>query len=103
MNMNFFYTKILHFRVKIKKKSWSFGQLSGSSLIHGPTFPWTYCQSSTSKGHTTILRVVDWFSMMAHFIPLPKLPSAKETAKLALQCVFRLRSLPTNIVSHRGP
>lgn len=31
-----------------------------------------------SEGNTTILRVVDRFAKMVHFITLPKLPSAKE-------------------------
>ncbi|KAI5086478.1 hypothetical protein C0J45_23990, partial [Silurus meridionalis] len=56
-----------------------------------------------SAGHTAILSVIDRFSKMAHFIPLPKLPSAKETAQLLLQHVFRLHGLPSNIVSDRGP
>ena len=56
-----------------------------------------------SDGNTTILTVVDRFSKSAHFIPLPKLPSAKETAELMLQHVFRLYGLPNDIVSDRGP
>lgn len=40
---------------------------------------------------------------MAHFMPLPKLPSAKETAELGLQHVFRLHNLPFDVVSDRGP
>ncbi|XP_075894338.1 uncharacterized protein LOC142896522 [Nelusetta ayraudi] len=56
-----------------------------------------------SLGHTTILTVVDRFSKMAHFVPLTKLPSAKETAELVLQHVFRLHGLPVDVVSDRGP
>lgn len=37
-----------------------------------------------SQGHTIILRVVDRFSRVAHFMPLSKLPSANETAELTL-------------------
>lgn len=33
-------------------------------------------------GNTSILTVVDWFSKAAHFIPLSKLPTAKQTAEL---------------------
>lgn len=47
--------------------------------------------------------MVDRFSKMAHFIPLSKLPSAKETAQIVLQNVFWLHGLPTDIVSDRGP
>ncbi|KAI3374601.1 hypothetical protein L3Q82_021170, partial [Scortum barcoo] len=55
------------------------------------------------KGNTTVLTVVDRFSKMAHFIPLPKLPSAKETAQVMINHVFRIHGLPTDIVSDRGP
>ncbi|KAL2101831.1 hypothetical protein ACEWY4_003592 [Coilia grayii] len=40
---------------------------------------------------------------MAHFIPLPKLPSAKETAQAVQQHVFRLHGIPSDVVSDRGP
>lgn len=40
---------------------------------------------------------------MVHFNPLAKLLLAKETAKLLLQHVFLLHSLPCDIVSDRGP
>ena len=42
------------------------------------------------------------FSKAAHFIPLPKLPSAKETAQL-VQHVFQIHGLPVDMVSDRGP
>ena len=41
-------------------------------------------------GNTVILMVVDRLSKAAQFIPLPKLPSAKETAQLMVQHVFRI-------------
>ncbi|KAK9513191.1 hypothetical protein VZT92_026747 [Zoarces viviparus] len=56
-----------------------------------------------SEGHTVILTVVDRFSKLAHFIPLPKLPSAKETAELICLHIFRLHGIPIDIVSDRGP
>lgn len=74
-----------------------------------PHRPWSHISLDfvtglpLSNGHTTILKVVDRFSKMAHFVPLPKLPSAKETAKLVLLHVFRLHGLPTDVVSDRGP
>ena len=40
---------------------------------------------------------------MAHFVPLPKLPSAKETAKLLLFHIIRLHGIPVDVVSDRGP
>ena len=40
---------------------------------------------------------------MVHVVPLPKLPSAKETAEVMLSHVFRLHGLPQDVVSDRGP
>ncbi|KAF7709078.1 hypothetical protein HF521_015928, partial [Silurus meridionalis] len=74
-----------------------------------PRHPWSHIAVDfviglpPSAGHTAILTVVDRFSKMGHFIPLPKLPSAKETAQLLLQYVFRLHGLPRDVVSDRGP
>ena len=74
-----------------------------------PTRPWSHISLDfvtglpASDGMTVILTVVDRFSKMAHFIPLPKLPSAKETAQVVLDNVFRLHGLPKDIVSDRGP
>ncbi|KAI2647554.1 Transposon Tf2-6 polyprotein [Labeo rohita] len=54
-------------------------------------------------GNTVVLTVVDRFSKAAHFIPLPKLPSAKETAATVVDHVFRIHGLPMDVVSDRGP
>ncbi len=43
------------------------------------------------------------FLKAAHFIPLPKLPSARETAQVMVDHVFRIHGLPSDIVSDRGP
>ncbi|XP_058491524.1 uncharacterized protein LOC131463655 [Solea solea] len=40
---------------------------------------------------------------MVHFIPLPKLPSAEETAEVVLHLLFRLHGFPRDILSDRGP
>lgn len=56
-----------------------------------------------SSGQTVILTIVDRFSKAAHFLALPKLPSARETADLMVQHVFRLHGIPNDIVSDRGP
>ncbi len=56
-----------------------------------------------SLGNTVVLTVVDRFSKAAHFIPLPKLPSAKETAATVVNHVFRIHGLPADVVSDRGP
>lgn len=56
-----------------------------------------------SGGNTVVLTIIDRFSKAAHFIALPKLPSARETADLLVQHVFRIHGLPSDIVSDRGP
>ena len=74
-----------------------------------PKRPWSHISLDfisglpPSNGFTTILVVVDRFSKAAHFIPLPKLPSARETADLVVQHVFRVHGLPHDMVSDRGP
>ena len=56
-----------------------------------------------SQGNTTVLTVVDRFSKMTRFIALPKLPSAKETAEIMMNNVFKVHGFPKDIVSDRGP
>ncbi|KAL0170806.1 hypothetical protein M9458_035402, partial [Cirrhinus mrigala] len=74
-----------------------------------PTRPWSHIALDfvtglpSSRGNTVILTVVDRFSKAVHFIPLPKLPSARETAQLMTDHVFRLHGLPTDVVSDRRP
>lgn len=43
-----------------------------------------------SEGNTTILMVEGRFSKMVHFIPLPKLPSVKQTTEVMLYHIFRI-------------
>lgn len=72
--------------------------------IPGHIYPYIFFTGlPESEGITTILTVVDRFSKMANFIPLAKLPSAKETAEVILSHIFKLHGLPVNIVSDRGP
>ncbi|KAG1927234.1 retrotransposable element [Pimephales promelas] len=74
-----------------------------------PARPWSHIALDfitglpSSAGSTVILTVVDRFSKSAHFIPLPKLPSAKETAQIMVNHVFKLHGLPSDVVSDRGP
>lgn len=74
-----------------------------------PHRPWSHISMDfvtglpSSEGHTVVLTIVDRFSKMVHFVPLPKLPSAKETAQLVLLHVFHLHGLPVDVVSDRGP
>uniref|UniRef100_A0A9J8C776 Gypsy retrotransposon integrase-like protein 1 n=1 Tax=Cyprinus carpio carpio TaxID=630221 RepID=A0A9J8C776_CYPCA len=74
-----------------------------------PSLPWSHIALDfvtglpPSSGNTVILTVVDRFSKAAHFIPLPKLPSAQETAQIMVDHVFKIHGLPSDIVSDRGP
>uniref|UniRef100_A0A803SXF4 Gypsy retrotransposon integrase-like protein 1 n=1 Tax=Anolis carolinensis TaxID=28377 RepID=A0A803SXF4_ANOCA len=82
-----------------------------SGLLHPlptPSRPWEIISADfitdlpPSCGFTTILVVVDLFTKLAHFIPCDGLPTAKETADLFLQHVFRLHGLPKSLVTDRG-
>jgi hypothetical protein len=61
-----------------------------------PHCPWSHISRDfimglpPSDGNIAILTIVDQFSIAAHFVPLPKLPSAKETAQVIVQRVFRI-------------
>lgn len=74
-----------------------------------PARPWSHIALDfvtglpPSQGNTTILTIVDRFSKSVHFVPLPKLPTALETADLLVNNVFRLHGIPSDIVSDRGP
>ncbi|KAI2665820.1 Transposon Tf2-6 polyprotein [Labeo rohita] len=74
-----------------------------------PRRPWSHIALDfitdlpSSHGHTTILTVVDRFSKGCRLIPLPKLPTAMETAEALCESVFRFYRLPEDIVSDRGP
>lgn len=74
-----------------------------------PQRPWSHIAVDfitdlpNSQGHTTILTVVDRFSKSCRFIPLPKLPTALETAEHLCNFVFRFYGLPEDIVSVWGP
>lgn len=52
---------------------------------------------------TVLLSVVNLFSKLAHFVPLPKFPSAKEIAQLILKHVFHIHGILVNLVSDQGP
>lgn len=56
-----------------------------------------------SQSHTTILTVIGCLSREAHFIALPKHPSANETTNLLTQHVFCLHGIPSDIISEEGP
>ncbi len=50
-----------------------------------------------SRGHTTILTVIDRFSKACRLIPLPKLPTALETTESLCDHVFRFYGLAEDI------
>lgn len=75
-----------------------------------PTSPWQSISLDfitqlprTQAGYDAILVVVDRLSKMAHFIPTTTDISAKSTAKLFFDNIFRLHGLPTSIISDRDP
>ncbi len=74
-----------------------------------PSRPWSHISLDfvtalpPSQGNRVVLTVVDRFSKAAHFIPLPKLPSARETATVVIDHVFRVHGFPRDVVSDRGP
>ncbi|XP_078809690.1 uncharacterized protein LOC144994726 [Oryzias latipes] len=83
-----------------------------SGLLHPlptPSRPWSHIAVDfvtglpPSQGNSVIFTVIDRFSKFVHFIPLPQLPTATETAEILVQQVFRHHGIPTDIVSDRGP
>jgi len=56
-----------------------------------------------SSGHDAVMTVVDSVSKRAHFIPTHTMVTAEEAARLFLHQVWKLHSLPTCVVSDRGP
>uniref|UniRef100_A0A674BG65 Gypsy retrotransposon integrase-like protein 1 n=1 Tax=Salmo trutta TaxID=8032 RepID=A0A674BG65_SALTR len=83
-----------------------------SGLLHPlpiPSHPWSHIALDfvtglpPSNGNSVILTIIDRFSKVAHFIPISKLPSSRETADLLVSHVLRLHGIPSGIVSDRGP
>jgi len=66
----------------------------------GPTFPWTLSQTQEKM---VVFVVVDRYSNICPLFPLPKLPTANQTAELLMRHVFRIHSFPQDMVSDRGP
>uniref|UniRef100_A0A8C5QLZ1 Gypsy retrotransposon integrase-like protein 1 n=1 Tax=Leptobrachium leishanense TaxID=445787 RepID=A0A8C5QLZ1_9ANUR len=89
----------------ITSKTLPVGLLQPSPI---PNRPWSHLSMDfivdlpKSKGHTVVLTVVDRFSKMAHFVPLPKLPTAKELAVVFARESVQIHGVPSEIVSDRG-
>lgn len=64
-----------------------------------PWKPWSHIALDLITGlpPSVTLTTVDRFSNAAHFIALPKLPTALETAKLLTNRVFRLHGIPKTL------
>ena len=75
--------------------------------IHSPS--WSHLSMDfftrlpSSNSNTIIFTIIDQFYKFAHFVPLPKLPSALETAEILVRVVFRWHGIPLDVVSDRGP
>ncbi len=75
-------------------------------LLPIPSRPWSLIAMDfvtglpPSSGNTMVLTMIDRFSMAVHFIPLPKLPSARETVVTVFDHVFRIHGLPVYMVSN---
>ncbi len=91
------------------KKNHIFLRLVCFILYLFPAAPWSHIALYsitgllTSQGNNTTLTIVDHFSKAVHFVALPKMPKARETADILVQHVFRLHGIPLDIVSDRGP
>ncbi|CAJ1076220.1 hypothetical protein LDENG_00223730%2C partial [Xyrichtys novacula] len=78
------------------------GQLCPLSVPHRP---WSNISVDfvtglpNSEGNTTVFKVVHRFSKMVHFIPMPKLSSAKGTVEAMLSHVFRVHGFLSDVVS----
>lgn len=65
-----------------------------------PRHPWSHIAQDfipglpPSDSTTFFFTVIDRFSKCAHFVPLPQLPTAKETAEFIILPIFRLHWLP---------
>lgn len=73
-----------------------------------PSCPWSHIALDLVtgipplEGNTVILMIVD-FSKSVHYVALPQLPSALETAELFVIRVFELHGIPMDIVPDQEP
>lgn len=83
-----------------------------SGLLHQipiPGRPWSHIAVDfvtglpTSRGNSGIFTIVDRFSKPAHFVALPKLPTALRTAELLVDYVVRLHGIPTDMFRIGAP
>ncbi|CAI7798665.1 unnamed protein product, partial [Closterium sp. NIES-54] len=58
---------------------------------------------STSRGHDSILVVIDKFSKMGHFIPTNATATAEATARLLFDRIITIHGIPATLISDRDP
>ncbi|CAI7884366.1 unnamed protein product [Closterium sp. NIES-54] len=58
---------------------------------------------STSRGHDSILVVIDKFSKMGHFIPTNTTATAEATARLFFDRIITIHGIPATLISDRDP
>ncbi|CAI5468601.1 unnamed protein product [Closterium sp. Yama58-4] len=58
---------------------------------------------STSRGHDSILVVIDKFSKMGHFIPTNATATAEATARLFFDRIITIHGIPATLISDRDP
>ncbi|CAI7755738.1 unnamed protein product [Closterium sp. NIES-53] len=58
---------------------------------------------STSRGHDSILVVIDKFSKMGHFIPTNATATAEATACLFFDHIITIHGIPATLISDRDP
>ncbi|KAK3545935.1 hypothetical protein QTP70_016965 [Hemibagrus guttatus] len=69
-----------------------------------PQCPWSHIALDfvtnlvDSEGYNTVLVAIDWFSMTCLLVPLKGLLTAMETSKILFHHVFRIYSLPEDIM-----
>ncbi|CAI7854106.1 unnamed protein product [Closterium sp. NIES-54] len=58
---------------------------------------------STSRGHDSILVVIDKFCKMGHFIPTNATATAEATARLFFDRIITIHGIPATLISDRDP
>ncbi|CAI7882601.1 unnamed protein product [Closterium sp. NIES-53] len=58
---------------------------------------------STSRGHDSILVVIDKYSKMGHFIPTNATATAEATARLFFDRIITIHGIPATLISDRDP
>ena len=73
-----------------------------------PNKAWTHISADfitklpVAQGYDSILVVVDWFTKMAHFVPITEKTTAEGLTRLFRDNVWRLHRLPKSIILDRG-